>query len=281
MAQRNFQFIGIDLDGTLLTRNKKIHKAAYAALDAFYDLNPNCIGAIITGRFYNSAKRHCDSINENTKKFKINYLGCGNGSLFYKINNHDDYQLIKKTLIKSADAKKIYDLCQKHKILFWGCSDHLFKGAPVILSHHFIGYCIRLFRYKDVNISKIYVDENYSKINVIASPKKLNAFFTELNELYPDTFQVIRTATLMFEITAKNTHKGEIVNAVCERHQIPFNKRVAIGDSNNDLKMFENVNIKVALANASPELKRAATYVSKKRGLKRFSSVFEDYLLKL
>ena len=62
------------------------------------------------------------------------------------------------------------------------------------------------------------------------------------------------TGATYYEFTAKNTNKGSAIAS------LPFKKEeiVAIGDAQNDLPMFEQAGIRLAMSNAVDELKEKA-----------------------
>ncbi|WP_033160280.1 HAD-IIB family hydrolase [Mycoplasmoides alvi] len=279
-TKKKFRFLALDLDGTLLNFNKKISKQTLLALDTYAKLNPDSINAIITGRYYSSAKNYAQHINNNTNFFKIHYIGSGNGSFIFKVNKNI-YKLLSKHLIPHNQAYKIYKLTKKYKILFWGCPDSLYKGAPIVLSWNYMAFAIHLVRPLDTHIIRWFLHDDFSKINVISrSIKKLDAFALELQNLYPNTFQMSRTSKKMIEITAFEVNKGQVVKSICDLEKISLDERIAIGDSNNDKSMFSNVGIKLSPVNAKKSLKKEATYVGTKHHNKRISCLFYDYLLK-
>lgn len=279
-TNQKIKFLGLDLDGTLLDFNKKISNKTLKALDAYATMYPDSTNAIITGRYLSSAKKYCQYINENTNFFKINYIGSGNGSFLFKVHKNS-YQLLSKCLIPYNHAYKIYELCKKHKVLFWGCPNNLYHGAPIVLSFNYMAFAIHFVRPKDTHIIYRFLYDDFSKINVISkSIKKLQKVLNEIQNLYPNTFQVSKTSKKMLEITAFNVNKGRVVKAICDQENIPIEQRAAIGDSNNDKSMFDNVSIKLAPINVRKTLKDEATYVGNKRFSKRISCLFYDYLLK-
>lgn len=70
------------------------------------------------------------------------------------------------------------------------------------------------------------------------------------------------TGDSMLTMTAEGTHKGTGLRALCQALGIGPEQAVAIGDSDVDLPMFEVAHHRVAMANASDEVKAAATLVT-------------------
>lgn len=276
------KFLGIDLDGTLLKSNKKIAASSYLVLDAFCKKYPDCINVVITGRAFNSAQNYCLQTNKNTGQAKISYLACYNGALILKINEKNEFSIINKILIPDNLAELIFNLSLKFKIFFWGYPENLHHGASVLVSKHPLGKLIQIVRWKDMYSFKKYIHDNYFKINLMSHSKsRLDKIQNEIKSNYDHLFEVARVSDKLAEITAKSVNKGLAVNKICELNNIDYKNRCGIGDSKNDLPMFEVVNYKVATKGADSDLKKIATYIGTKGNTKQFSCVFDDYLLKI
>ncbi|TWI58955.1 Cof-type HAD-IIB family hydrolase [Halalkalibacter nanhaiisediminis] len=65
------------------------------------------------------------------------------------------------------------------------------------------------------------------------------------------------------EITSIEAQKGKAVAAFAKTKNIPMDEVMVIGDSFNDISMFEVAAIKVAMGNANPEIKELASFVTK------------------
>jgi len=70
------------------------------------------------------------------------------------------------------------------------------------------------------------------------------------------------TGDSMLTITARGSHKGTGLAALCAALAIAPEQAVAIGDSDVDLPMFEVAATRVAMANATDEVKASATLVT-------------------
>jgi len=71
-----------------------------------------------------------------------------------------------------------------------------------------------------------------------------------------------KTGTIYIDIVEENTSKGNAVKHFSEIFNIPFENRIAIGDDNNDLYMFEQCGYKVAMGNALIPVKEIADYIT-------------------
>lgn len=75
------------------------------------------------------------------------------------------------------------------------------------------------------------------------------------------------------DITCKGTSKGNAIKKLCEYLKIDLNDSVALGDSYNDLSMFEVVGHSVAMGNAPEDIKRIVdevTDTNNKDGVAKF-----------
>ncbi len=70
------------------------------------------------------------------------------------------------------------------------------------------------------------------------------------------------TGHSMITMTARGAHKGAGLRALCTALAIPEDQAVAIADSDVDLPMFEVAATRVAMGNATDEVKAAATLIT-------------------
>lgn len=275
-------FLGIDLDGTLLTPCKKIAHQSFETLRKFKNLYPKAVLAFITGRSFTSAKKYVELVNKQLDKTTIAYLACFNGSVIYKVEESGGYTLLDKHLVLDKMAEKIWHSCRKHKVFFWGYPQEPYKGAPCMVGRHPLGHIIQMLRWKDMHYLKGYINNNYFKINVMMFfSKRLDHFVKNFTKHDLDQVELIRANNRLIEITAHGINKGTAVNFICNREQIPVLSRCAIGDSGNDLAMFKEVTFKAAICGSPQRLIDASTYVGTTKNHRRFSSIFENYFLKL
>ncbi|WP_027119874.1 HAD-IIB family hydrolase [[Mycoplasma] testudinis] len=278
----NKKFLGIDLDGTLLTPRKKIALQSIQAIARFKAAYPETVIAIVTGRAYNSAKRYLDYVNSELKSPVISYLACFNGAAVYRINSNGVSEQIHKNLVPDLIAEKIWYSCLQNKVFFWGYPQEMYKGAPCLVGRHPVGKMLQMLRWKEMHYLQHYVHSNYFKINVMMFyPKRIETFLKNFASIHTDQIEVARASPKLVEITVKGTNKGTAVEKICELENIPYDHRFAIGDSGNDIAMFLQVKYKAAIYDAPKELIKLATYVGTNHKKGRFSCVFDNYFLKL
>ena len=86
----------------------------------------------------------------------------------------------------------------------------------------------------------------------------------ELLQAHPlaDRFSFIRSERTLYEILPPGIHKGTALAKLCELLGVDSRRTVAVGDYNNDIGMLRIAGVGVAVANASPEAKAAADYIT-------------------
>lgn len=67
---------------------------------------------------------------------------------------------------------------------------------------------------------------------------------------------------LFYDITNKDVSKGNAIKILCDYLKIDINKTMAIGDSDNDIEMLQVSNVKIAMSNATDNLKKVANFVT-------------------
>lgn len=80
-------------------------------------------------------------------------------------------------------------------------------------------------------------------------------------ELEQDVDFIIHDSSVV-EIVPKGFHKGTGIQRVCEILHLDLEDTIAVGDSANDLGMFEVAGISIAMGNGSEAAKAAADYVT-------------------
>lgn len=98
------------------------------------------------------------------------------------------------------------------------------------------------------------------KILVLGDSEMLGYIRSEFNK--EEKLTIVSSGKGLVDIMTRCTTKGDAVKSLADRLGIPMEQVAVFGDSPNDVSMFEVAGIKVAVANAVPEVKALADYVS-------------------
>ena len=85
----------------------------------------------------------------------------------------------------------------------------------------------------------------------------------EARKLLPEDVRIIDSG-FAYHITDREVSKGKALKFIAEKLEIRLEEVAAIGDSENDIDMFEVAGIGIAVANADIKLKRVADVVTSK-----------------
>lgn len=81
------------------------------------------------------------------------------------------------------------------------------------------------------------------------------------------------------DVTHPQANKGAAVHALAKLLQVPIGEVAVIGDSNNDISMFEQGGLSIAMGNASDRVKSKARLVTASNEEDGLAQAIERYLL--
>jgi len=90
---------------------------------------------------------------------------------------------------------------------------------------------------------------------------------------------VARSQAYYLDVTPPAVDKGTFVEWLARRLDIPTAAIAVLGDMENDLAMFRRAGVSIAMGNASEEVKRQATHVTKSNAEDGFAAAIEEYVL--
>lgn len=134
-------------------------------------------------------------------------------------------------------------------------------------------YCNNLHTHYEVkNFDKI----NKTKINKLLainynSPELINKFEKELPEIFPDLY-IVKSTPYFLEFSNKEASKSCAVRFLQKHWNLKQEEILTIGDQNNDIELLKAGGIKIAMGNATEELKKHADYIT--------DTVFNDGFVK-
>ena len=89
-----------------------------------------------------------------------------------------------------------------------------------------------------------------------------------------------RSQPYYLDVTHPDANKGYVVRRLSEWLDIPVAEIATIGDMPNDISMFENSGISIAMGQAAEEVKSAATYTTSSSEEEGFAKAVEDWVLR-
>lgn len=252
--------IAIDMDGTLINSKHQIPKENIESIQAAQKEGIHVV--ISTGRMYESAKESLDEVGLTCP------IICLNGSKIYDQNAN---LLYNDSMKKDVFAKAIA-LCEEgDKTFIVSTSAGSFTKSRDILFERFFtdkktGKVHKLTSTLR-NIRTYSSIEDFSELDVYKilflskDQELINRMRTKLME--EEHLLITSSNTNNIEINAANVSKGAALLKFAPILGVDLKESMAIGDSFNDLSMFNRVGFSVAMGNAKEELQRQCSFVTK------------------
>lgn len=240
-----------DLDGTLLRTDKSISKENLEAIEYFKA--EGGLFTFITGRMPFNAFDICELIKPNAP------IGCinGGGIFDYYTKKYVWTHELPRAALDLADAvyrempwigfqvntfDSIYFTRDNEAMQFF----RRVTGTPLVERYHYdVSEPLAKIVFGDIIEENI---QNLAKL-LAAHPKACD-------------FDFIRSEKKLYEILPKGCSKGDVLPRLAKHLGIDMRKTIAVGDYDNDVSMIESAGVGVAVANAMPEAKAVADYIT-------------------
>ncbi|MGB9803670.1 Cof-type HAD-IIB family hydrolase [Desulfofundulus sp.] len=118
-----------------------------------------------------------------------------------------------------------------------------------------------------------------TKVLVIAREEELDELALQLRPLYGDDLHITKSKPYFLEFSHPRATKGDALAAVAAAYGFKREEVIAVGDSYNDLEMIEWAGLGVAVANARPQVKARADYVTASNEDGGVARVVEKFIL--
>jgi len=256
-----------DIDGTLVTKEKLLTPKSVQAVQRLSDAG--ILFGITTGRPPAGTKMLVDSLPG------LKFIAGFNGAVVVR----RDFSLFKDNLLPAAAAQQVVRIIEEHKMDVWLYTDKDWYVRdpkayrvdreqktvqfPPKVTPTFDGLFDRVA--KIVGISQDY--------DAVARCEK------DVQERCGASVSAARSQPFYLDVTHPNANKGEVVVMASEFAGIPRQEIATIGDMQNDVTMFEQSGVSIAMGNASAEVQRAATYVTASNEKEGFARAVEDFIL--
>jgi Cof subfamily protein (haloacid dehalogenase superfamily) len=262
ICHRDIKLILLDLDGTLLTSDKKISDTNRAALE-----EAAAKGIFIvpcTGRFFAGMPEEVRALPF------IHYAITINGADVYDAL---EQRTLHSALISLPKAHEVYSVLDTLPVIYdcfqdgWGWIDQKFYD---IADQYEMGEVqaswIRRMRtpLEDLRQTLDQRNKAVQKIQMFFRPQDMDLRARMLTEL-PHRLPGLSVTTSLvnnIEINSGDAHKGAALLELCRHLNIDPAQAMAFGDGLNDVTMIKTAGIGVAMGNADPLVKDVADFVT-------------------
>lgn len=259
VEKRDIRLIGLDLDGTTLTTDKKLTPHTKEVLEACIRQGIEVLPA--TGRVWSG-------IPEELMKMEgVHYVISSNGAAVVELATG---KAVYTNGIAWDRALEVFDILERYDTFY----DAYAEGngwCEARFYENLNDYGIEPLIQRLVKSSRTCIEDLREWVKEHKSPiEKINMFFRdeekrqqafrELSEI-PD-LAVTCSLTNNLEINHCTCNKGDALLNLGKILGISMEQIMACGDGNNDLEMVRNAGVGVAMENGEDSVKEAADYVT-------------------
>ncbi len=256
-----------DMDGTLLNKNHEVSPRFY---DQFKKLKTKNI------HFVAASGRQFQSIQDKLKAIKddISIIGENGGIMQHAQKTKVLLELSKKNV---AECVKVLRQVQDCYIVLCGSKAAYIESKDDDFYQNLKNYYSVIERVNDLlevhddqflKIAVFYFDS--SEIHIYPSVKK-----------FEGQYQVIVSGQNWLDISHIEANKAYALKMIQKEMNITPKETMVFGDFNNDIEMLKLAEMSFAMANAHPNVKHTAKYLTKSNNDNGVEEVLEKLLLSL
>lgn len=243
------KMVATDIDGTIL---KWSFQFSPEVKKCIRELDENGIKVVlVTGRMHSATTPVAQELGLHTPivSYQGGLIKDASGKTLYQKDLRPDYA---KKIIKWARKNNVHlNLYLDDKLYV----EHDNEIVKEYTDGRFIDYSVCSF--DDLNI------ENVNKLLAIdlKDADKVTGWVEELSREFPDLY-IVKSTPFFCEIGSKDAKKSSGVKFLADMWGIKQDEILTIGDQNNDIELLKAGGIKVAMGNATEELKFCADYIT-------------------
>ena len=256
-----------DVDGTLVTDNKVLTARAQAAAA---ELRTNgIIFSIISSRPPRGLRMLLEPLGITTP------VGGFNGGVL----TTPDLTVIAEHLLSQEIARRAVDMLDARGAQVW-----IFSGQD---------WLVRRTDGPDVKLEERTVEFGPTMVEdfgpVLGTSAKIVGVSTDfallaqcerdVRAVLVDQASVVRSQPYYLDITHPLANKGFALSEIARLLGVPLAEIAVIGDGGNDVAMFERSGLSIAMGNASPQVQRAADFVTDSNSEDGFAKAIERFIL--
>lgn len=245
-----------DLDGTLLTDDKKVNEYTINTLRELHKRGINF--AIATGRGYFSTKYIKDLIG--IPMFMI----CNNGANIYDLEEN----LIHRAFIPKDIVQKVVKLLRNYKVDY-----RAFHG----IDYNYPSYGVideKRLEYAGIIEDDIEKYTDSEKIIMLEENRELyKKVKDEAIKLFSDKLEIVSSSEICLDFNIKNCSKKEALLKIMEHYNLDKNEVIAFGDSENDYEMLKFVGQGIAMKDSymsTKDLKNETDFTNNFDGVAKY-----------
>src|SRR5262249_22106539 len=254
-----------DIDGTLITSNHELTEATKAAAAKLQDRG--IVLSLASSRPPRSIVPLADALGLRGP------FAAFNGALIVKREG----DVLARSTILTDTTERVKAIADNFGLGVWLYDAQNWwapwRDAFVDREEHTSGFSPRIDGYS----KRITQDAN--KLTVVGKPELVaQAEQRVLSELASEV-SASRSKPRFLDVTAYGIHKGTVVVRLAELLGVPTERVAVIGDGPNDVDMFRQAGLSIAMGQAVDEVRKAANYVTTSNDDEGWARGIEQYVL--
>lgn len=249
-----YRVIALDLDGTLTNNQKEVTAATKEALDNAMEQGARLV--LASGRPVYGIVPVAKSLELDSKG---GYILAYNGGQIIDCKTNE---VLYSQYLPSDVIPLLYEYAKSKGYALLG-----YKGNEIITESPDDIYVKEESHINKMNVRKVDVltdelDAKPTKLLMTGDPKDMLKAEEELREAVKDRIDVYRSAPFFMELVPKGIDKAKSLTRLLAQLNLTPKDMMAFGDGYNDLSMLRLAGMGVAMANAAPEVRAEADFVT-------------------
>jgi len=190
-----------------------------------------------------------------------------------------DLSCLQQRLVSSESARRTIDFLAGLGIDTW-----VFSGQDWLLQNEagpYVEHETRTVGFPPIAVGEFgkALDTAAKIVGVSTNPQLLVDCENGLAKLLGSAATVVRSQLYYLDITDRLANKGAGLLELAKLLGVPPAEIAVIGDGSNDVTMFEQSGLSIAMGNAQPAVKEKADYVTASNGEEGFAMAIERFIL--
>jgi Cof subfamily protein (haloacid dehalogenase superfamily) len=259
------QLVVSDIDGTLITSNHELSPATKQTAARLQDAGIKL--SLCSSRPPRSIRPLAEDLGLRSP------FASFNGALITRANG----EVVARSVIPASTIRRVKEIADAFELGVW-LYDEADWWAPwrdsfVDREEHTSGFSPLIEAY-DQRLAR-----DCNKLTVVGKPEFVaqaqQRVWSELESLVSASCSKPR----FLDVTARGVHKGSVILRLADIFKISPSRVAVIGDGPNDVEMFRQAGISIAMGQAVDEVQRAATFVTSSNDDDGWSTGLERYVL--
>ncbi len=261
-----YRLIASDMDGTLLTSDKRISAENLEAIRRYADKGG--IFCLCTGRTVAGIERYAKELSLPFPIIAANgaVVALPNGEVLYEVS------------MSEASAMTVYGMgAEKNLSLCVWSKNRLYINRRDVYTNHY-EKVIGVKAEEIANVEDI-MKNGVLKVIWFSEPERMPELHGYLRECCPPDTAWANSTERMIEFNDIGVSKATAMAFVGEKYGIDRESMIAIGDNFNDLPMLAYAGLSVAMGNAPDEVKKQSGFVTDTNDNNGVARAIEKFVL--